>query len=103
MGLAAGATLGPYQVLALLGAGGRGEVWRARDVRLGREVALKLLPAAFASDAERLARFEREARLLASLSHPNVATLFGLEQLDGCRVLVMELAAGEDWPARRGR
>jgi Tol biopolymer transport system component len=77
-----------------------GEVWRARDSRLGREVALKLLPRSFAADADRLARFEREAKLLASLSHPNVATLFGLEQLDGQRVLVMELVPGEDLAER---
>ena len=79
MTLAPGARLGPYEVLAAVGAGGMGEVYRARDTKLGREVALKLLPAAFASDSERLARFEREAKLLASLNHSNIAHLYGFE------------------------
>ena len=96
MSLPSGARLGPYQVIAPLGAGGMGEVYRATDTRLGRDVALKLLPPEFASDPDRLARFEREAKLLASLQHPNVATLFGLEETDGRRVLAMELVAGED-------
>lgn len=88
-------TLGPYRVVALLGVGGMGEVWRAEDDRIGRQVALKLIPADFAEDAERHARFEREARTLAALNHSNVATLFGLEHLDGKHVLVMELVEGE--------
>ncbi len=75
-----GARLGPYEVADPLGAGGMGEVHRARDTRLDRDVALKFLAAAFASDPDRLARFEREARVLASLNHPNVATLYGFEE-----------------------
>ena len=76
-------------------AGGMGEVWRAEDTKLGRDVALKVLPASFAQDPERLARFEREAQVLASLSHPNIAGIHGLEEVDGQRFLVMELAEGE--------
>ncbi|MGH9369355.1 MAG: protein kinase domain-containing protein [Thermoanaerobaculia bacterium] len=95
MTLAAGTRLGPYEILAPLGAGGMGEVYRARDTRLGREVAIKVLPAAVASDAERMARFEREARLLASLNHARIATLHGLEESGSLRGLVMELVPGE--------
>ena len=95
MSLTPGAKLGPYEILALLGAGGMGEVYRARDTKLGREVAVKVIAEAFAQNEERLARFEREARVLASLNHPNVATLYGLEQSDGVQFLVMELAEGE--------
>ena len=101
MTIAPGTRLGPYEISAKLGEGGMGEVWRAIDTRLGREVALKVLPAAFADDAERLARFEREAQVLASLNHPNIATLYGLEHLDGQHVLVMELVEGER-PRRSG-
>ncbi len=90
-----GTSLSHYQITAALGAGGMGEVWRATDEKLGREVALKLLPEDFASDPDRHARFEREAEVLASLNHPNIATLFGLEHLDGQHVLVMELVEGE--------
>jgi Tol biopolymer transport system component len=86
--------LGFYEVLAPLGAGGMGEVWRARDTRLGREVALKFLPDSVAGDAARLSRFEREAKLLASLSHPGVATLYGFETLEGTPFLVMEVVEG---------
>jgi serine/threonine protein kinase len=93
--LSAGSRLGPYEIVAPLGAGGMGEVYRARDPRLGRDVAIKALPAAFAQDPERLARFEREARLLASLSHPNVAGILGLEEVDGARYLVLEFVEGE--------
>ncbi len=103
MSLSPGVRLGPYQVIAPLGAGGMGEVYRATDTRLGRDVALKLLPAEFASDPDRLARFEREAKLLASLQHSNIATLFGLEMADGQRVLAMELVAGEDLAERLKR
>ena len=80
MGLTPGQRLGAYTIVSPLGAGGMGEVWRATDTRLGRDVALKLLPAAFASDPDRLARFEREAKLLASLSHTHIAGLFALEE-----------------------
>jgi len=89
-----GARLGVYEVLSPLGAGGMGEVYRARDTKLGRDVALKILPEAFARDPDRLARFEREARLLASLNHPNIAQIFGLEDATDVRALVMELVEG---------
>ena len=90
-----GQRLGAYEVTAVLGAGGMGEVWRATDTRLGREVALKVLPEDFAADPDRHARFEREAKLLASLNHPNIATLHALEHVEGRHVLVMELVEGE--------
>src|SRR5437764_5105404 len=93
MTLAAGTKLGPYEIVAPLGAGGMGEVYRARDSRLGREVAIKVLPAAMANDAERMARFQREAQMLASLNHPNIASIYGLEE-SGVRALVMELVEG---------
>ena len=90
-----GTRLGPYEITAKLGEGGMGEVWRATDSKLGRDVALKLLPEDFALDPERLARFEREARVLASLNHPNIATLHAFEHLDERHILVMELVEGE--------
>ena len=80
MVLTSGAHLGPYEILSPLGAGGMGEVYRARDTKLNREVALKVLPEAFAANAERMARFEREAQVLASLNHPNIASIYGLEE-----------------------
>ncbi|HEV8201084.1 MAG TPA: serine/threonine-protein kinase, partial [Candidatus Polarisedimenticolia bacterium] len=96
MPLAPGSRVGPYEVVAPLGAGGMGEVYRARDPRLGREVALKSLPAGMASDPDRLARLEREAKLLAALNHPNIAAIYGVEEEPGgARILVLELAAGE--------
>jgi serine/threonine protein kinase len=88
-----GRQLGVYQIESLLGAGGMGEVYRARDTRLGRDVAIKILPEAFVADRERLARFEREARLLASLNHPNIAQIYGLEEQPPS--IVMELVAGD--------
>ena len=91
MALSAGDRLGPYEILAPLGAGGMGEVYRARDTKLERQVAIKILPDALASDPERLARFEREAKVLASLNHPNIATIHGVED----RALIMELVEGE--------
>ena len=91
MPLSAGTRLGPYEILAPIGAGGMGEVYRARDMKLDRDVAIKVLPAALAQDPERLARFEREAKVLAALNHPNIAQIYGLEQ----RALVMELVEGE--------
>ena len=90
-----GTRLGTYEILAPLGAGGMGEVYRARDTRLGRDVALKVLPADLAADAERLARFEREARTVAGLSHPNIVTLYSVEDEDGVRFLTMELVEGQ--------
>jgi len=95
MALALGTKLGPYDIAALLGAGGMGEVYRATDSRLGRDVAVKVLPEAFARDAQRMARFEREAKFLASLNHPNIASIYGLEESDGTRALVMELVEGQ--------
>jgi len=95
MTLAPGFRLGPYEVLALLGKGGMGEVWRARDSRLGRDVAIKVLPQALAADPDRLARFEREARSVAALNHPNIVTLYSIEEADGVRFLTMELVEGE--------
>jgi len=94
MTLTAGARLGPYEIQAPLGAGGMGEVYRARDTRLGRDVAIKVLPEALAADPERMARFEREAQLLASLNHPNIASVYGLEHEADVRALVMELVEG---------
>jgi len=82
-----GTRLGPYEIVSLLGAGGMGEVYRARDTKLGRDVAIKILPAAFGADADRLTRFEREARVLASLNHPNIADIYGLEETDGVRCI----------------
>jgi serine/threonine-protein kinase len=92
-----------YQVLSLIGAGGMGEVYRAKDTKLDREVALKVLPKAFAQDPERVARFQREARLLAALNHPNVAAIHGLEESEGHHVLVMELVDGETLARRIAR
>jgi serine/threonine-protein kinase len=103
MTIAPGVRLGAYEILDRLGAGGMGEVYRARDTSLGRDVAIKVLPEAFAADAERLARFEREARLLASLNHPNIAAIYGLERSGAATCLVMELAAGETLAARIAR
>ena len=91
----AGKQLGPYKILASIGAGGMGEVYRAHDTKLGREVAIKVVPDAFARNPERLARFEREARVLASVHHPNIAAIHALEQADGVPFLVMELVEGE--------
>ena len=82
-----GTKLAHYEILSPLGKGGMGEVWRARDTKLGREVAIKTLPEEFARDADRLARFEREAKLLASLNHPNIAAIYGLEEHEGSRFL----------------
>src|SRR5262252_4809200 len=94
MPLAAGVRLGPYDILAPLGAGGMGEVYRARDTKLGRDVAIKVLPEAFARDQERMARFEREAKLLAALNHSNIAAIYGVEDSGSTNALVMELAEG---------
>src|SRR3989304_2624091 len=95
--------LGPYEILAPLGAGGMGEVYRARDTRLDREVAIKVLPDAVARDKERILRFEREAKVLATLNHPNIAAVYGFEEFEGKRLLVMELAEGETLAERLDR
>ena len=95
MALNTGTRLGGYEILAPIGRGGMGEVYRAKDTKLGRDVAIKVLPDEFAQDKERLNRFEREARLLAQLNHSNIATLYGLEESSGQQFLVMELVEGE--------
>src|SRR5438105_4932486 len=95
MPLAPGVRLGCYEVLAPVGAGGMGEVYRAKDVRLDREVAIKVLPAAVARNGDRLARFEREAKVVASLNHPNIAQIYGVEEDGETRAIVMELVAGD--------
>jgi serine/threonine protein kinase len=89
-----GSRLGPYEILSALGAGGMGEVYRARVTRLIRDVAIKILPALFAADADRITRFQREAHVLASLNHPHIAHLYGLEDAQGTRALVLELVEG---------
>jgi serine/threonine-protein kinase len=103
MPLSDGTRLGSYQILSALGAGGMGEVYRARDTRLDRDVAIKILPEAFAADAERVSRFQREARVLASLNHPHIAVIYGLEDAAGVTALVMELVEGEDLAERLSR
>src|SRR5271170_7907349 len=95
MTLIPGSKLGPYEILGPVGAGGMGEVYRARDSRLGREVALKILPESFARDADRLRRFEQEARAVAALNHPNILAVFDIGQQDGSPFIVSELLEGE--------
>ena len=94
MSLITGARLGPYEITGTLGAGGMGEVYRARDATLRRDVALKILPELFAVDPDRLARFRREAQLLASLNHPNIAAIYGFEESTSVHALVLELVEG---------
>ena len=94
MSLTPGTRLGPYEITAQIGVGGMGEVYRATDRNLKRPVAIKVLPEAVAADAERLARFDREAKTLAALNHPNIAAIYGLEKTNGIRALVMELVEG---------
>ena len=103
LALTPGTRLGVYEVTAQIGVGGMGEVYRARDTRLKRDVALKILPESFASDPERLARFQREAEVLASLNHPHIAAIYGLEDADGVKARVMELVEGEDLSQRIAR
>ena len=119
MSLHSGTRIGPYEIIGAIGAGGMGEVFRARDTKLNREVAIKVLPAAFADDPERLARFTREAQTLASLNHPNIAAIYGIEEIASAdssagllamtggvgasRALVMELVDGEDLSAHIAR
>jgi serine/threonine protein kinase len=92
--LALGTRLGPYEILSAIGAGGMGEVYRARDTKLNRDVALKILPAAFALDGDRIARFGREAQVLAALRHPNIAAIYGFEDSGATHALVLELVEG---------
>ena len=94
MPLSAGTRLGAYEIVSALGAGGMGEVYRARDAKLNRDVALKVLPELFACDPDRLARFKREAQVLASLNHPNIAAIYGFEESKGVQALVLELVEG---------
>src|SRR3984885_3485995 len=103
MPLSPGSHLGSYEILSALGAGGMGEVYQAHDTKLERDVAIKVLPEAFAHDPDRLSRFQREAKMLASLNHPNIATIHGLEQSNGTSYLVMELVPGETLQQRIGR
>src|SRR5580693_4440952 len=103
MPLTNGTKLGPYEIISPLGAGGMGEVYRARDSKLGRDVALKVISEQFANDAERMARFEREAKVLASLNHPNIAHIYGLEDSGGVRALVMEVVEGQTLAERIAR
>jgi eukaryotic-like serine/threonine-protein kinase len=98
-----GQRIAHYRVQEKIGAGGMGEVYRGQDTRLGRDVALKVLPEVFARDAERMARFEREAKVLASLNHPNIATIYGVEESNGARALVMELVEGPTLAERIGQ
>ncbi len=94
MPLELGTRLGHYNVTSLLGEGGMGQVWQATDTQLGRQVALKILPDAFAADPDRLALFTREAQILASLNHPNIAAIYGIEEAEGTPALVLELVEG---------
>jgi len=115
MSLSSGTRLGPYEIVSPLGAGGMGEVYRARDTKLNRDVAIKILPEAFAADPDRLMRFTREAQTLASLNHPNIAAIYGIEESESrspgvqesdarpTRALVMELVEGEDLSVRIAR
>lgn len=103
MPISAGTKIGPYDIRGVLGFGGMGEVYRARDARLGREVALKVLPQAVATDPQRIARFEREAQLLASLNHPHIASIYGFEDSDGVHALVLELVESQTLAERIGK
>src|SRR5215510_13047545 len=103
MAIAIGQQLGSYEITALLGKGGMGEVYRARDTKLKRDVAIKTLPQEFTSDADRLARFQREAKLLASLNHPNIGAIYGLEEFNGAPFLILELVEGETLAERLKR
>src|SRR5271163_2992148 len=95
MALTPGTKLGPYDIQSSLGAGGMGEVYRATDTKLGRDVALKVLPAEMARDPQRLMRFQREARAVAALNHPHIVTIFSVEEADEIHFLTMELVAGQ--------
>src|SRR5262245_1336261 len=103
MSLGPGTRLGPYEIVTPIGAGGMGQVYRARDTRLKRDVAIKVLPESFATDPDRLARFQREAEVLASLNHPHIAQIYGIEESNDTHALVMELVEGEDLSQRIAR
>src|SRR5215203_684700 len=100
MSLPTGTRVGPYEIISALGAGGMGEVYRARDTKLNRDVAIKVLLASVAGDPDRLARFSREAQVLASLNHPNIAHIHGAEETNGVTALILELVEGEDLAQR---
>src|SRR5215468_5480239 len=95
MSLSVGSRLSAYEIVAALGAGGMGEVYRVKDTKLGREVALKILPATFTNDPDRVARFRREAQVLASLNHPHIGAIYGLDESGGTQFIVLELVDGE--------
>jgi serine/threonine protein kinase len=103
MSITTGTRIGPYEITSPLGEGGMGVVYRAHDTKLGRDVAIKALPDAFANDSDRLQRFQREAQVLASLNHPNIAQIYGLEESDKTRCIVMELVEGETLQERLKR
>ena len=103
MSLDPGRRLGPYEIIGMLGAGGMGEVYRARDTKLNREVALKVLPEAFTLDPDRLARFKREAQVLASLNHPHIGAIYGFEDSGEAHALVLELVEGDTLAGRIAR
>src|SRR5215204_987944 len=103
MNLAAGTRIGPYEILSVIGAGGMGEVYRARDAKLNRDVAIKVLLPSVVADPDRIARFQREAQVLASLNHPNIANIYGTEESNGVTALVLELVEGEDLAERIAR
>ena len=103
MALTPGTRLGVYEITAQIGEGGMGQVYRATDTKLKRQVAIKILPPTLAADHDRLARFQREAEVLASLNHPNIAAIYGLEESGGTTALVMELVEGEDLSQRIAR
>src|SRR5438876_5019136 len=100
MAIPSGTRFGAYEILSLLGSGGMGEVYRAKDTKLGRDVALKILPDTFTHDPERLARFRREAQVLASLNHPHIGAIYGLDDANGTQFLVLELVDGESLDKR---
>ena len=102
MPLAAGTRIGPYEIVSALGAGGMGEVYRGRDTKLGRDVAVKMLPERFASDTERSGRFAREAQLLAALNHAHIAGIYGLEEDHGSKFLILEFIDGVTLADRLG-
>src|SRR5262245_28678969 len=103
MPLTIGTQIGAHEIIALLGKGGMGEVYRARDTKLKREVAIKILPDEFASSPDRVARFQREAELLASLNHPNIAAIYDLQEAAGVRFLILELVEGDTLAERLAR
>src|SRR5437763_6457463 len=103
MPLSPGSRIGSYEIVSPIGAGGMGEVYRARDTKLHRDVAIKVLPDLFAQDPERLARFEREARTLAALNHPHIAQVFGVEESGNIHALIMEFVDGDDLSQRIAR